>query len=362
MSKRTFLYEQHVIAGAKMVDFGGFDMPLHYGSQLKEHELVRQEAGMFDVSHMCVVDVSGAQSCDFLRYLLANDVARIPVGKAIYSCMLNEDGGILDDLITYHRAENMYRLVVNAGTQDKDIAWMQQHASAFEVEIEPRRDLAILAVQGPRVREKALTVLPADLQTQAAKLKNFRACENDSWFVARTGYTGEYGLELIFPGEQAKTVWNALLAAGINPVGLGARDTLRLEAGMCLYGSDMDESVTPYESNLSWTVSWHDETRDFIGRQKLLAQRESGVKQFLTGLLLNEKGVLRSHQQVMSNEKVCGEITSGTFSPTMKTAIALARLDVDTPEEVSVTIRNRELSARLVTPPFVRHGKPLISF
>ncbi|MEM7018984.1 MAG: glycine cleavage system aminomethyltransferase GcvT [Pseudomonadota bacterium] len=360
MGKRTFLYEQHIAADAKIVDFGGWDMPLHYGSQLKEHEQVRQDAGVFDVSHMCAVDIVGAQSRDFLRYLVANDVARIPAGKALYTCMLNEKGGILDDLIVYHRAENSYRLVVNAGTQETDIAWMQQQASNFSVDNTPRSDLAILAVQGPQARTKTLALLPTDLQGGATKLKNFRACENESWFVARTGYTGEDGLEIMLPGEQAEAMWNSLCRAGVNPIGLGARDTLRLEAGMCLYGSDMSSLLTPYESNLGWTVSWHDETRDFIGRTTLLEQRENGTETFLTGLVLEGKGVLRGHQQVLQGDQVCGEITSGTFSPTMKNAIALARLKTGVGDEVSVEIRNKFLPAKVVNPPFVRHGRALI--
>lgn len=363
MTNRTALYAHHLAAGAKMIDFGGWDMPLHYGSQLNEHRKVRDDAGVFDVSHMCVVDFSGEQTQAFLRHLLANDVARLKTsGKALYSCMLNPQGGVIDDLIVYYIDDTHYRMVVNAGTQDKDIAWMREQAANYATELTVRNDLAMLAIQGPQARAKIAPLLPADLQSAVGELKVFHAAWNEqNWFVARTGYTGEDGVEVMLPETEVGAFWDAILAADIAPIGLGARDTLRLEAGMCLYGSDMDETISPLEAGLNWTVAWEPADRDFIGRAALEAQREVGPSRLLVGLVLKEKGMLRSHQSVIvegvSGE---GEITSGSFSPTMNAAIALARVPAGVAEEVHVQIRQKAIPARVVKPPFVRHGKVCI--
>ncbi|MEN8216576.1 MAG: glycine cleavage system aminomethyltransferase GcvT [Pseudomonadota bacterium] len=360
MGKRTALYNKHLAKNAKMVDFGGWDMPLHYGSQINEHHQVRRDAGMFDVSHMTIIDLTGQGVREFLRYLLANDVGRLKkIGKALYSCMLNEQGGVIDDLIVYFQEECQFRMVVNAATRDKDIAWITQHAQAFGVEVRERDDLAMLAVQGPLAREKLEPLLPDDLQAMA--LAPFYATWNqDEFFVARTGYTGEEGFEIILPAQQAPDWWDALLAAGVAPVGLGARDTLRLEAGMNLYGVDMDENCSPLESGLSWTVAFKPEDRDFIGRSALQAQREKGDHQVLVGLVLREKGVLRGHQTVTVEGAGVGYITSGSFSPTLGVSIAAARLPAGRFSQVSVTIRNKQLLAQVVKLPFVRYGKACI--
>ncbi|MDX1455037.1 MAG: glycine cleavage system aminomethyltransferase GcvT [Gammaproteobacteria bacterium] len=357
MGNRTPLYEQHVEMGARMVDFGGWDMPVNYGSQIEEHHAVRQDAGMFDVSHMTVVDLAGERTRDFLRYLLANDVAKLQTpGKALYTCMLNEDGGIIDDLIVYFLAEDFFRMVVNASTRDKDLAWIEKQAKAFDVEVTERSDYAMVAVQGPQARDKAATVLPAAHREAALALKPFSAVACDEWFVARTGYTGEDGWEVMIPAEQVAEAWQAFARAGIAPCGLGARDTLRLEAALNLYGSDMDESTTPLVSALGWTVALEPEDRDFIGRKALEAQKSAGVPQKLVGLVLEERGVLRGHQKVVT-EAGDGEVTSGTFSPTLQRSIALARIPKDAGETVQVEIRGKQLAARVVKPPFARNGE-----
>ena len=358
--RRTPLYDQHVAAGARLVDFGGWEMPVVYGSQIEEHHAVRRDAGMFDVSHMCTVDLRGAGARALLLRLLANDVGRLTApGKALYSCMLRLDGGVIDDLIAYYLDERWFRLVVNAGTADKDLAWIRERAKEIGVAVVPRRDLAMIAVQGPQARAKAAALLPEACRAQAAALGVFNAAPCDEWFIARTGYTGEDGYEITLPAESAADLWNALLAVGVKPCGLGARDTLRLEAGMNLYGNDMDETVSPLESGLAWTVAL-ESTRDFIGKAALEAQRAAGPARKLVGLLLLERGVLRSHQRVVAEGAGEGEVTSGTFSPTLERSIGFARVPAATGEKVTVDIRGRLLPARIVKPPFARNGKTMI--
>jgi aminomethyltransferase len=343
-----------------MVDFGGWDMPVGYGSQIEEHHAVRRDAGMFDVSHMCAVDLRGAGVRPLLLRLLANDVGRLTApGKALYSCMLRPDGGVIDDLIASYLDEKWFRLVVNAGTADKDVAWIREHAKQIGVAVVPRRDLAMVAVQGPNARARSLSVLPEPARAAAGRLGSFFAASFDDWFVSRTGYTGEDGFEVAMPSEDAAAFWEALRAAGVAPCGLGARDTLRLEAGMNLYGNDMDESVTPLESGLAWTVALEG-NRDFVGKQALLEQRSSGVARKLAGLLLLDRGVLRSHQKVFAGGAGEGEVTSGSFSPTLERSIGFARLPVAAEGTVEVDIRGKRLHARLVKTPFVRNGKALV--
>jgi len=362
MGLKTPLYGTHVQQGAKIVDFGGWDMPLHYGSQIEEHHAVRRDAGMFDVSHMAIVDLTGGRVREFLRLLLANDVGRLKTfGKALYSCMLLPNGGVIDDLIVYYMSETWYRVVVNAGTRDKDLAWIVKHALDFEVAVVERKDLAMIAVQGPNARGKSATLLLPEQQAAVLELKPFFGAPFGSWFVARTGYTGEDGFEIMIPAAEAADVWNRLLQQGVKPVGLGARDTLRLEAGMNLYGNDMDENFHPLESGLAWTVAFEPTDRDFIGREALeRAQREGGRE--LVGLLLEERGVLRSHQKVLLGgaSGLEGDVTSGTFSPTLNRSIALARVPKTSQPAVQVEIRGKLHAARIVKPPFVRYGKPLI--
>jgi aminomethyltransferase len=360
MGEKTPLHSEHERLGARIVYFGGWDMPLHYGSQVEEHHAVRAEAGMFDVSHMTVVDVTGAGAGPWLRRLLANDVARLQApGKALYTCMLNEDGGVIDDLIAYYLGPDSYRLVVNAATRAKDLDWMQRQAAGLAVSVTERPELAMIAVQGPAARERAAALLPEADREAVLALAPFTAMPCGDLFVARTGYTGEDGWEIILPAAQAVATWQALLAAGVRPCGLGARDTLRLEAGMNLYGQDMDETTTPLESALGWTVAWEPAEREFIGRAALQAQRDAGPPRKLVGLLLEDRGVLRAHQRVVTPEGD-GEVTSGSFAPTLGRSVGFARIPAGAGEQVEVDIRGRLLSARVVRPPFVRNGKPRI--
>lgn len=361
MAKRTPFYDLHVAANAKIVDFAGWDMPLHYGSQLNEHHDVRKHAGMFDVSHMGVVDLKGAGVKAFLRYLVANNVDRLVDGKALYTCMLNDQGCVLDDLIIYQVNEGAYRIVINAGTRDKDLAWINEQAKQFDVTINERTDLAMLAVQGPKAPSIFQELLTPEQAEAVAALKPFTFAECGDWFVARTGYTGEDGYEIILPADKVSELWNPLLAAGVKPCGLGARDTLRLEAGLNLYGSDMDETVTPYESNLGWTVVLDPQDRDFIGRDALLRQKEAGVTYRLVGLVLDGKGIIRNHQKVETESGGIGEVTSGGYSPTLDASIALARVPSDVGTTCFVEIRKNKIPAHVIKPPFVRHGKKMFS-
>ena len=361
MGQKTPLYGQHVEAGAKIVDFGGWDMPLHYGSQVEEHHAVRQHAGAFDVSHMTVVDVQGEDAKAFLRRLLANDVAKLTEpGKALYSCMLTPDGGVVDDLIVYHLGPTNYRVVVNAATRDKDIAWINAQVGDFSVAISERPDTAMIAVQGPVAGETAARVLPESARDAALALKPFSALALDDLFVGRTGYTGEDGWELVVPAEQGARYWGALIDAGVRPCGLGARDTLRLEAGMNLYGTDMDETTSPLESGLGWTVAWEPRDREFSGRAAASELRQDTSRRRFCGLLLEGRGVLRNHQRVVVDGVGDGEITSGGFSPTLGRSIAMARIPAGSYDRAQVEVRGKMLGVRVVKTPFVRNGKATI--
>jgi aminomethyltransferase len=361
MGLKTPLYDNHVEAGARIVDFGGWDMPLHYGSQKEEHHAVRQNAGIFDVSHMTIVDLGGDKVREFLQRLVANDVAKLKdFGKALYTCMLNPAGGVIDDLIIYFIADTQYRLIVNAATREKDLAWIRQQAAPFDVKVDERAELAMIAVQGPNARALAAPCIDADWRDAALALKPFNGLQAGDAFVARTGYTGEDGWEIVLPSASAPATWNKLLAAGAAPCGLGARDTLRLEAAMNLYGSDMDESVSPLEAGLAWTVAWEPADRDFIGRQAMEELRNSADKKRFVGMLLEDRGVLRNHQKVVVAGVGEGEITSGGFSPTLGRSIALARVPAGDYDRAQVDVRGKLLDVRIVKTPFVRNGKILI--
>jgi aminomethyltransferase len=360
MSQKTVLYDKHVEYGGKVVDFAGWQMPVNYGSQMDEHHQVRNDAGMFDVSHLTVIDLSGQGVRAFLQHLLANDVAKLKdQGKALYSCMLNHDGGVIDDLIVYYMNDSWYRMVVNAATRDKDMAWIDEQSAGYEIEINERSDLAMIAVQGPHAREKAIEALPVDVVEAVSELDRFFGCDCGEWFVGRTGYTGEDGFEIMLPDTEAHAFWDRLAEAGVKPCGLGARDTLRLEAGMNLYGSDMTENTSPLISGLGWTIAWEPAERDFIGRAALQKERDTGVTQKLVGLILEDKGILRSHQKVIVENAGEGETTSGSFSPTLKQSIAFARVPKQAGDHCQVEIRGKLLNAKIVKPVFVRDGKPL---
>ena len=358
MGSRTPLYDKHIEAGARIVDFGGWDMPVNYGSQKEEHHAVRRHAGIFDVSHMTIVDLTGERTQEFLRYLLANDVAKVSdAGKAIYTCMLNEAGGVIDDLIVYFFDTSNYRLVVNAATREKDLAWIRKQAENFDVDVSERDELAMVAVQGPQAREVAAVIVGEEWREQALAMKPFYGMHAGDLFVARTGYTGEDGWEIVMPAARAGEIWDALLAAGVAPCGLGARDTLRLEAAMNLYGTDMDEDVSPLEAGLGWTIAWEPAERAFIGRTALEEKRADTGKQRFVGLLLEGKGILRGHQKIVVDGVGEGMITSGGFSPTIERSIALARVPAGDYKNAQVDRRGKLLDVRLVKTPFVRNGQ-----
>ncbi|WP_418139753.1 glycine cleavage system aminomethyltransferase GcvT [Oceanimonas smirnovii] len=367
MTQQTVLHPQHLEAGAKMVDFHGWHMPINYGSQLEEHHAVRQDAGMFDVSHMTIVDVKGAGAKAFLQRLLANDIARVTQpGKAIYSGMLNEQGGVIDDLITYYFAEDDYRMIVNSATREKDLAWMAKQSAGFDVTLTERPELAMIAVQGPNAKAKAAAVFTPEQNAAVEGMKPFFGVQSGDLFIATTGYTGEDGYEIVVPAEQAAALWNALKDAGVRPCGLGARDTLRLEAGMNLYSQDMDEDTSPLAANMAWTIAWEPANRDFIGRAALEAQRAAGTQPKQVGLVMKAKGVLRAGTPVRftdadGNEQQ-GVITSGTFSPTLGFSIALARVPRSIGDNAEVELRKKWMPVSVVKPTFVRFGKAVAEF
>ena len=364
MAQHTPLSGEHVACGAKMVDFHGWMMPLHYGSQIEEHHIVRSDAGMFDVSHMTIVDFHGPECQPFLRYLLANDVAKLTEkGKALYTGMLNASGGVIDDLIVYYFSDDFYRLVVNSATREKDLAWIDEHRKNFALEMTVRDDLAMIAVQGPMAKAKVATILSAEQNATVAGMKPFYGVQSGDYFIATTGYTGEEGYEIALPAEQVVSLWKKLLAAGVKPAGLGARDTLRLEAGMNLYSQEMDETVNPLAANMGWTIAWQPEDRKFIGREALEKARRDGT-QTLVGLVMREKGVLRGGMEVRFTDDLgkqqSGIITSGTFSPTLGFSIALASVPKGIGATAVVQVRNREVPVEVVKPGFVRNGKKLV--
>lgn len=361
MVKQTPLYQAHKRADAKLVDFAGWDMPLHYGSQIQEHHHVRQAASMFDVSHMGVLDVQGKGAAEYLRVMLANDVAKLKAsGRALYSCMLNADGGVIDDLIVYRLNDDWYRVILNASRREVDMNWLQQHSELYEVTLSLRADYCIIAVQGPKAVEVVITTL-GESWHDIATLKPFHTLIKNDIQVARTGYTGEDGVEIVLPATEAVALWQQLHNTGVEPCGLGARDTLRIEAGFNLNGSDMTEATSPLVSNLAWTVSFVDANRQFIGRAALEAEQAAGISARLTGLIMEDKGVLRNHQAVFCQGEQVGEITSGSFSPTLGHAIALVRFDKNVTGKVTIDRRGKQIAVKIVKLPFVRCGKKVFN-
>ncbi|KJY94615.1 MULTISPECIES: glycine cleavage system aminomethyltransferase GcvT [Pseudoalteromonas] len=360
MTSKTVLHAKHLEAGAKMVDFHGWEMPINYGSQIEEHHAVRQDAGMFDVSHMTIVDIEGVDAKAFLQKLVANDVAKLTVaGKALYTGMLNEQGGVIDDLIIYFFTETQYRLVVNSATREKDLAHIGAVAADFDVAVTERPEYAMIAVQGPNAKAKTATILDEQQQAAVEGMKPFFGVQAGDLFIATTGYTGEEGYEIVVHNDGAADLWQKLLDAGVRPAGLGARDTLRLEAGMNLYGSDMDETVSPLAANMAWTIAWEPEERDFIGRAAITKQRAEQSTDKLVGLVLESKGVLRGGSKVIV-EGGEGVITSGTFSPTLGFSVALARVPRSIGETAQVEMRKKLVDVKVVKPSFVRNGKSII--
>ncbi len=357
---QTPLLSEHLALNARVVDFGGWALPVNYGSQVDEHHAVRNDVGMFDVSHMTVSDITGPDTISFLRFLLANDIdkANSNNGKALYSCMLNEQGCVIDDLIVYRLSDQHCRLVTNAATNEKDMSWIAQQAAAYSIAFIERPELALIAVQGPNALKKMKQTFPEhsdfieSLNRFQGGFVNEAENNHDSLFIGRTGYTGEDGVEMILPATDASNTWQALLKNGVQPCGLGARDTLRLEAGMALYGNDLDEEHTPLESGLKWTVSLDE--RDFIGKSALL----NDARFKTIGLILEDRGVLRGHQAVIIDGLPVGEITSGSFSPSLEKSIAIARIHINVQatidDIVHVEVRNKQLQCRVVKYPFVK--------
>lgn len=359
MTNKTVLHAKHLEAGAKMVDFYGWEMPINYGSQIEEHHVVRNKAGMFDVSHMTIVDITGEDAQAYLRSLVCNDVAKLTQkGKALYTGMLNEAGGVIDDLIIYYFSETDYRLVVNSATREKDMAWLNKQAQNFNITINERSEFAMIAVQGPEAKALVGQLLTTEQAQAVEGMKPFFGVQAQNLFIATTGYTGEAGYEIVVPQNEAPQLWQQLIDLGVAPCGLGARDTLRLEAGMNLYGLDMDENVSPLAANMAWTISWNDEARNFIGKTALAEQKASNNQAQLVGLVFTEKGVLRSGLKVIS-EQGEGIITSGSFSPTLGHSIAMARVPntVSIGDTIQVEMRKKLVNVSVVKPSFVRNGK-----
>ncbi len=360
MGLRTPLYDMHLAFGAKIVDFNGWDMPLHYGSQVEEHHHVRKECGVFDISYMSIFDIQGAQAQAFLQYLLSNDVALLDtVGSAQHSLMLNKKGGVIDDLMVFH-TETGYRLISNALTRERVQARLEHYAETFSCSVIWRNDLCLFSIQGPLTRERLASILSSSRAKLINNLQHHEAAVNGDWLISCTGYTGEDGIEIMLPAKQAIDFMNELVGAGISPIGIGARDTLRLEAGFNLYGFDTNEHVSPLAANMQRLVCWEPQSRDFIGRDALQAQQDTGITEKLVGLVLEERGVLRAGQPVRIDNQSNGVITSGSFSPTLGKAIALARVPMDTGDRAEVEIRHKWFPVRVVKPRFVRDGKILV--
>ena len=349
MTKKTVLFDLHRESGGKLVEFAGWSMPLHYGSQIEEHHYVRQAAGIFDVSHMTIVDVIGAGSETYFRRLIANDVAKLKTnGAALYGVLLNEEGGIIDDVIVYRQPAG-FRMISNASTRNKVVAWLRrQNSEGIEI---AEAELAMVAIQGPQAIQAFKAV-----NGGAVPPKAFSAINSGELFVARTGYSGEDGLEVILPERLAIEFWKEMVDQGVRPIGLGARDSLRLEAGLNLYGLDMTENTSPLVSSLSWTLCWKARDRRFIGKEALESQLAQGISHKLTGLVLEAKGVMRAGQTVYTDSGT-GVVTSGIFSPTLGCSIALARLPKEALGKCEIGLRGKRVKARIVRPPFVRNGK-----
>jgi aminomethyltransferase len=367
--KHTPLYEEHRALGARMIPFGEWEMPERYTGIIEEHTATRTAAGLFDLSHMGEFYISGAAATDLVQYLLANDVAALPVDGALYSPMCRDDGGIVDDVIVYRLGftTTHYLLVVNASNIAKDLAWVQETAQrrgiAADVEIEDRSDAtALVALQGPKAQE----ILQSLMVEPLADLASFHALTGDvtnavEAMVARTGYTGEDGFEIFVNGGEAVQLWRLLLERGreqgLVPVGLGARDTLRLEARLALYGNDIDDTTSPLEAGLSRFVKL--DSHDFCGREALLRQREQGLTRRLVGLEMGDRAIPRPHYPVLVEGQEVGQVTSGTFSPTLGKGIALAYVPLDhtaVGTELAVGIRGQPHPARVVKTPFYKRS------
>ena len=344
--RRTPLYEAHVAAGARLVPFAGWEMPVSYDGIRAEHLRVREACGVFDVSHMGEIETEGPQAADLLQRLLSNDVSKIKVGGAQYSCLCREDGGVLDDLFTYRLSDDRYLTVTNAANHERDLEWFEAHAVEFEAEVSDRIDAyAMLAVQGPRAREIVSRLadgeLPARFRTGELSVVGSPA------LVCGTGYTGEDGVELLIPPQNARTVWDALIGGGASPAGLGARDTLRLEVNYCLYGNDLSEQRTPIEAGLGWCVK---EDTGFVGSGACRRLREAGPREILRPLVISGAGIPRQGNPILSGDETVGEVTSGTLSPSLGVGIGMGYVRSELAEpgtQVEIDVRGRRRPAEL---------------
>ncbi len=365
--KKTPFYDVHTALGAKIVDFGGYAMPVQYTGIIDEHNRVRNTAGIFDVSHMGEVEVSGERAKDFVQYITLNDVNKLYEGRAQYSAMVYEDGGLIDDLLVYHLGDK-YMLVINAANREKDFTWIEKQAAAFDgVSVNDISDkIALIAVQGPKSGDVLQRLTDIDLS--GIKFYHFQtgSLSGVEMIISRTGYTGEYGFELYYDatGADNTLLWNSILEAGksedLAPACLGARDTLRLEMGLLLYGNDINEKITPLEAGLGWITKL--DKGDFIGRDALLELKEKGIQRKITGLkivdpAMSRRAIPRKGYPIMANSKQVGEVTSGTLSPTLQASIAMGYLNRDVIEEgseVAVSVRGKEYAFVVTKPPFIR--------
>lgn len=359
MSKHTPLYPVHKALGANLTDFHGFLLPLEYTTISEEHLAVRNKAGIFDLSHMGEIEVSGKDALGLIQKIITNDAEKLPDGKVLYTPICNERGGIVDDIILYRFSEERFILVVNSANIQKVFEWLIENQSRGVAVEDFSDEYGMIAVQGPL----SASIVEKALGREAASLKHFHFVPKKEGttctIVSRTGYTGEDGFEVYMPAAQCETTWHRLMEAGrqagLRPAGLGARDTLRLEAGLLLYGNDIDDDTTPIEAGIGWTVKFHKE--DFIGKAALLAQKASGIQKRLIGLELTERGIPRAKHHIFANSSMVGKITSGTHSPFFKKGIAMGYIEercskVGTP--LYVDIRGRKLGARIVRLPFYR--------
>ncbi|MEJ2084158.1 MAG: glycine cleavage system aminomethyltransferase GcvT [Acidobacteriota bacterium] len=360
-AKRTPLYQAHLEAGAKMVDFAGWTMPVQYSGVIEEHRAVRQAAGLFDVSHMGQIRVTGASAESFLQSVTPNDVSRLTRGRAHYSGLLTEAGTYIDDLLVYRLGDEDFLLVVNAANADKDFDWLRSR-SAGEVELEDvSEDWALLALQGPRAREILASLTPCDIDA----LKYYRfavdAVAGGEAIISRTGYTGEDGFELYLQPDHAPAVWRQLLETGapvgLRPAGLGARDTLRLEAGMALYGHEIDDTTTPFDAGLNWVVKM--DKGEFVGRGALEAQQQQGSTRSLVGFEVQDRGIARQGHRVVAADEEIGWVTSGTWSPTFEKALGMAyvpRSATAIGTDLTLDVRGRSVAAKVVDLPFYKRN------
>ena len=356
--RKTPLYDVHRKLGGRMVEFSGWLMPVQYESIIKEHEAVRSNAGIFDVSHMGEFLLKGRDIISFLQYIMINDLKLLEVSKGQYSCMCYENGTVVDDLMYYEEKEDLFRMIVNAGNIEKDFQWLNQHIMGQDVKVQNlSSERGRLAFQGPKTDDLLQPLL--DVELSNIKRFYFRHCNlnNMPIFIARTGYTGERGFEISFDNSYSVEIWDSLMSTGAKPAGLGARDSLRLEACYSLYGHEINNSITPIEAGLSWLVK-PKEGIDYIGKEILMKQKFKGTERILVGLNLIDKGIIRENYKIFKDGEQIGYVTSGGFSPTLKKTIGLGLVKTQHKKigtEIEIEIRGKLLKGRIVDTPFYRN-------